>query len=170
MLRKLIALLVGGAVVASTTAAEKGLYRLEVVELEKVELKNGRLRPGDDHSNWRFRKTPRGTLISVSGGGWSGWYLSYDHKGKDRRVGLVPEPGPGCYWQWTEGPRKESRFKQGPAGPGGPYYTIPCRATPANGPLKGWSLTADGADLILAESPKKEYRFTASINGPYSYK
>ena len=39
-----------------------------------------------------------------------------------------------------------------------------------NGPLKCWSLTIDRADLVLAESAKKELRFTASINGPYSYK
>jgi len=180
MLRKLMALLVGGAVLASVTAAprERDLVRREVVDLEGVVVKDGWLRVGgveSDRSHWRFRKTPRGTLIYVSGtresAGWSGWFLNYDHRGKDRRVGLVPEPGPGCYWSWTEGPRKMTlagRYR-GPSGLEGPVYEIPCRARPANGPLRGWSLTAGGADVVLARSPAKEFRFTASIddrNGP----
>jgi hypothetical protein len=166
VVRNMFMLLLGGFVLASAPPEEEGLVRVDEVELKKVEFKDGRLRAGEERSVWRFRLTPRGTLIYVSGGGWSGWYLNYDHKGKDRRVGLVPEPGPGCYWRWTEGARQG--HKQGPSGPGGPYYTIPCRATPVNGPLKGWSLAADGTDVVLAESPKKELDFTASINGPYS--
>jgi hypothetical protein len=106
----------------------------------------------------------------VAEGGWRGWFLNYDHRGKDRRVGLVPEPGPGCFWDWTEGPKKESPFPQGPSGPGGPAFTISCRARPANGSLKGWSLTVEGTDLVLARSPRKELRFMASIDGPYSDK
>jgi hypothetical protein len=162
MLRKLLAMLLSGAVVASATADPKDMRRREGVNLKGVVVENGRLRVGKDVSDWNFKKTRRGTLIYVASGGWRGWYLNYDHKGKDRRIGLVPEPGPGCYWQWTEGPWKKSPFPEGGSGPGGPAYTIPCRARPVNGPLKGWSLTAGESNVVLAKSPK-EFQFTASV-------
>jgi len=166
---ELMALLLGGAVVASGPPTFRDLERREGVRVERMVVENGGLRarkedrngvlriPGDV-SYWDFRKTPRGTLIYASSGGWKGWYLNYDHKGKDRRVGLVPEPGPGCYWRWTEGRWKEEE----PRGEG-PVYTIPCRAKAANGPLKGWSLTAGGADVVLAKSPPTEFCFRADV-------
>ena len=46
MLRKLMALLLGGTMIASATAAEKGLYRLEVVELKKIEYFQQQLQTG----------------------------------------------------------------------------------------------------------------------------
>jgi len=158
------------------------LHRSAVVELDHVEVENGRLRVltakdppwSAGFSEWEFEKTPLGTQIYLSTwrerSGKRGLYLSYDHQGKERRVSLVREPGPGCYWEWTEGPRVEGRFLDvlGPTGPGGPYFTIPCQAKPANGPFKGWSLTSEGADLVLAKSPKNQFTFTANINGPYS--
>ena len=107
-----------------------------------------------------FRKTPRGVLIYLAGGeragAWGGWYLNYDHRAKDPRVGLVPEPGPGCYWTWSEGAWKKNLGCFG--------YTFPCTARPANGPMRGWSLTLDGDKLVLAERAAAEVSFTGTID------
>jgi hypothetical protein len=173
MLRKLMALLLGGVVITSAPAGPKDRTIHQPVEFDGVAVQNGRLRkmahpePGGEgqaaaagSSRWRLRRTPRGTLIYLAEGAWGGWYLNYDHRGKDRRVALVPEPGPGCYWRWTEGPWEKNKGF-GPSGPGGPEYTIACRARPANGPFKGWSLAADRAGVVLARSPSAELRFMA---------
>jgi hypothetical protein len=142
-------------------AGAENLKRNEGVALEGVGVVNGELRVVKERaSGWRFRTTPRGVLIYLAAGekigAWGGWYLNYDHRGKDPRVGLVSEPGPGCYWTWSEGGWKKNR--------GGYGYTFPCTARPANGPLRGWSLTFDGAKLVLAKEPAAPVTFTGSID------
>src|SRR5262249_16448054 len=74
------------------------LHRSAVVELDHVEVENGRLRVVTEKdppwsagfSEWEFEKTPLGTQIYLSTwrerSGKRGLYLSYDHQGKDRRV------------------------------------------------------------------------------------
>ncbi len=149
-----------GCGAATLAAGHEDLVRSEVVSFEGASVVSGEVRAGDGGSGWKFRQTPRGVLIYLVGsersGAWGGWYLNYDHRGKDRRVGLVPEPGPGCYWTWSEGARKKNV--------GGFGYTIPCTARPANGPLRGWSLTLDGGKPVLAREPATEARFIASID------
>jgi hypothetical protein len=140
--------------------AAENLKRLDGVVLEKVGVVNGELRGGGERgSGWLFRKTPRGVLIFLANGegagAWGSWYLNYDHRGKDPRVGLVPEPGPGCYWTWSEGAWRKN--------PGGYGYTFPCMARPANGPMQGWSLTLAGAKLALAKGAAAEVTFRGTI-------
>jgi hypothetical protein len=147
--------------VAGVVPAQENLKRLDVFSLGKVGLVNGELRAGADRvTGWKLRKTPHGVLIYSAGGekigAWGGWYLNYDHKGKDSRVGLVPDPGPGCYWIWSEGARKKNV--------GGFGYTFPCTAQPAHGPMRGWSLTFDAKKLVLAKQPKLEVSFTGTID------
>src|SRR5437879_1093401 len=101
MYRLIIAGFVCCGAVASAAALEK-LKRIEGVYLGKVGVVNGAVVAGKDRgSGWRFRKTDQGVLIYLGGGeragAWGGWYLNYDHKGKDPKLGLVPAPGPGCY-------------------------------------------------------------------------
>jgi len=93
---------------------DENLVRREAVTLFQVGVSDGELRAGPDRgSAWRPVATPRGVLIVFLGGerngAYTGWYLNYDHKGKDARVMLVAEPGPGCYWRWSEGPEKKNR-------------------------------------------------------------
>src|SRR5438270_892653 len=144
-----------GAVTAAH--AQKDRERVERGHNGKVGVVNGELRVGKNlGSGWRFRETARGMLILYAGTAraWRGWYLNYDHRGKDPRVGLVPEPGPGCYWNWEEGAWKKN--------PNGCSYTVLCTARPANGPMRGWSLTCDGVKLVLAEGASAEVVFTGS--------
>jgi hypothetical protein len=160
MIRFLIAILFCSWIVP-TLAAPENLKRVEGVYLDKVAVVNGELKAGKERgSGWLFRKTPRGTLIYLAGGeragAWNGWYLNYDHKGKDSRVGLVPEPGPGCYWTWSEGAWKKN--------PGGFGYTFPCSARPMNGPLRGRSLSVDGTNLVLTDNPLNEIHFKGTID------
>jgi hypothetical protein len=141
--------------------ARENLKRLEGVHLDGVAAVGGELKAGKEQgSGWLFRKTPQGVLIFLSpgerAGAWGGWYLNYDQRGKDPRVGLVPQVGPGCYWTWEEGPRKRNV--------GGFGYTFPCTARPANGPLRGWKLTADGDKLTLARDPGGEITFKGEID------
>jgi hypothetical protein len=154
--------LAAACVLAATAGRDpENLKRMEGVYLDKVGVEGGQLRAGKDRgSGWLFKTTPRGTLIYLApgerAGAWGGWYLNYDQRGKDRRVGLVPQPGPGCYWTWHEGPWKKNR--------GGYGYTFPCTARPANGPLRGRSLALDGGKLVLADKPAAEITFTGSID------
>jgi hypothetical protein len=146
--------------VAGVAHSQENLQRREDVHLERAGVVNGALRAGKDlRSDWLIRKTERGVLIYLAGreaGAWSGWYLNYDHRGKDPVVRLVPEPGPGCYWTWTEGAWKKNR--------GGFGYTFPCTARPANGPMRGWALTSDGGKLVLAREAPAEVRFLGEID------
>src|SRR2546430_2208784 len=119
---------------APAVSAQERLVRREGVTLTRVGVHNGELRAGPDRgSAWRPVATPKGTLIVFQGGerngGYTGWYLNYDHRGKDVCVMLTAEPGPGCYWTWSEGSQEKNV--------GGFGYTFPCRARPANGPLRG---------------------------------
>src|SRR5262249_13468055 len=141
-------------------AQTENLKRREGVSLGQGGVDGGDLKVGKEQvSGWLFRKTPQGELIYLApgerAGAWGGWYLNYDQRGKDPRVGLVPQPGPGCYWAWEEGPRKRNV--------GGYGYTFPCTARPASGPLKGWKLTADGDKLILSRDPLAEITFRGEI-------
>jgi hypothetical protein len=146
-------------VLASAGHARDNLKRIEGVSLAGVGVAGGALREGGKGgSRWMFRQTRRGTLIYLAGGGWGGWYLNYDHRGKDARVGLVPEPGPGCYWSWEE--REEARKKNSD----NRGYSFPCVARPANGPMKGWSLALEGGKLILAKEPAAEVTFRAAYD------
>jgi len=66
-----------------------------------------------------------GTEIKMSvkgpkGPGW--WYLTYDHRGKDRAVFLSPEPLPGSAWGFSVRSKTAN--------------TISAR----KGPFKGWSI------------------------------
>jgi hypothetical protein len=111
-------------------------------------------------SVWGIRETPRGTLIVLLGNreekdGWSGWYLNYDHKGTDGRLGLVPEPGPGCYWKWKEGGWRKSGIEG---------YDFDCTARPLNGPLRGWRLTTSGDQLLLANEAAEEVPFRGWVD------
>jgi hypothetical protein len=155
---------VAGAVccwAAGAAHTQENLERREGVHLEQAGVVNGALRAGKGlRSGWLIRKTPQGVLIYLAGGeeagGWSGWYLNYDHRGKDPAVGLVPEPGPGCYWTWTEGAWRKN--------PGGFGYTFRCTARPANGPLRGWALTSEGGKLVLAREAAVEVGFRGEID------
>jgi hypothetical protein len=162
MLERSLAVLLSGCAVALAARDPENLKRSDVVTLDKVVIAGGEPRAGDGASGWKLRTTPQGVLIPLApgerAGAWGGWYLNYDHKGTDPRVGLVPEPGPGCYWTWDEGPRKRKRDIDGFG------YTIPCTARPAHGPLRGWALTLDGRKLVLAKKPAAEAGFTASID------
>jgi hypothetical protein len=149
----MIRILMAGVVGCWAAAADdrEDLVRKDDVTLARVAVVHGSLRVGKgerDMSVWRFRKTPRGVLIYLApgerSGGWGGWYLNYDHRGKDRRLGLVPRPGRGCYWTWSEGPWRRNV--------GGFGYTFPCTARAANGPLRGWSLAFEGARLVLGRT------------------
>lgn len=160
MNRFVIAVIAGCLVVG--LARPENLKRWEGVSLDRVGVDGGDLKAGKERGSiWLFRKTPQGVLISLApgeqAGAWGGWYLNYDQRGKDPRVGLVPQPGPGCYWTWDEGPWK----KNSPSGFG---YTFPCTARPANGPLRGWSLTADDGKLVLTRNPAKEITFKGAID------
>jgi hypothetical protein len=57
--------------------------------------------------DWYLRDKEKGTLIRLLTASkrdkYSGWYLSYDVKGKDKRVFLTKEPGPGSYWKVSVG-------------------------------------------------------------------
>jgi hypothetical protein len=151
-----------GCCVACAAGARENMRRSDVVSLPRVAVVGGALRAvKDGASGWKFRKTPRGVLIYVAhgerAGAWGGWYLNYDHKGKDPVVGLVPVPGPGCYWTWSEGAWR----KNSPSGFG---YTFECTARPVNGPLRGRSLTLDSGKLVLSPRTPAELTFEGSVD------
>jgi hypothetical protein len=141
---------------------KENLKKRATYELKSIALVGGELilkAAGDDAwrltTSWRVRQTPQGTLIYLEGkhevnDGWSGWYLNYDHKGKDGRLGLVPEPGPGCYWKWKEGGWK----RQGIEG-----YDFDCTARPVYGPMRGWRLALKDDRLVLTNETAEEVPF-----------
>jgi hypothetical protein len=142
---------------------KENLEKRDTLELYGIALGGGELRvkpKGEEawrfRTVWRVRQTPQGTLIYLSqwyhdkNTGWDGWYLNYDHKGKDGRLGLVPEPGPGCYWKWKEG----GWNRQGIEG-----YEFHCTARPLNGPIRGWWLAIKDDKLVLTNEGDQEVRF-----------
>lgn len=160
-MRRFLAVLLLSALAAESPAFDRrDLKRMPGVWLEGVEVAGADPRAGAGKkrgSGWRFRQTPGGTLI-YRPGGWGVRYLNYDHRGKDPMVGLVPEPGPGCYWTWDE---REEEKKKNSWNNG---YRFPCIARPANGPMKGWSLAIDGGRLVVAKEPAAEVRFWAEYD------
>lgn len=159
MIRALFAL--GLACLVAPAAAPEQLERREAVTLFGAGVSDGELRAGPDRgSAWRPVATPKGVLIVFLGGerngAHAGWYLNYDHRGKDARVMLTAEPGPGCCWNWSEGPRQKRVRDFG--------YTFACTARPANGPMRGWALTLDGDKLLLVKESGKEVSFQGTID------
>jgi hypothetical protein len=143
--------------VAMMTHAQERLVRRAILELDNVALDQGKLIAGKQLIGWQVSQTPRGAVLRIhyGGGAWNGWYLNYDHRGEDPRVGLVPELGSGCYWSWSEGApgaRREWGFK------------IPCTASAKNGPLQGWSLTLSSGRLGLGKSPENPTRFLIYVD------
>jgi hypothetical protein len=147
-------------VLVGVTQAREKLRRMPGGTLPAVAAIDGELRKDEKRASlWLPRTTARGTLIYLKGGelagAWGGWYLNFDHRGKDARVSLVPEPGPGCYWTWEEGPWRKSRDF-------GRTFAITVR--PANGPMRGWLLTMDGDKLILAKETAAEVKFQGYVD------
>lgn len=145
---------------AGASLARENLKRTPGGTLRKVSVIDGELRK-DEKGGFHCmpRKTARGTLIYLSpgerAGAWGGWYLNFDHRGKDPRVSLVPQPGPGCYWTWQEGPWRKTRDY-------GRTFTITVR--PANGPLRDWQLAFEGDKLILSKDSAAEVHFQGYVD------
>jgi len=147
---------------AMSARGKENLQKRQTYELPGIAFDGSGLTvkaTGDDAwrftSVWQIRNTPQGTLIYLAGkkdetDGWSGWYLNYDHKGTDGRLGLVPEPGPGCYWTWKEGGRQ----RRGIEG-----YDFDCNAVPRNGPMRGWRLAVKGDQLLLTNEDVQQVPF-----------
>ena len=152
---------------AANAQGKENLEKRHTYELKGIALVGGELTvkvKEEDAwrftTSWRIRNTPQGTLIYLEGkneanDGWSGWYLNYDHKGKDGRLGLVPEPGPGCYWKWKEGGWK----RQGIEG-----YDFDCSARPLHGPMGGWRLAIKGDRLVLTGEGEQEVPFRGWVD------
>src|SRR5262245_25605089 len=88
-------------------------------------------------TRWRIAAAPGGITLEVGGvGKYAGWYLNYDHRGKDVAVLLTPERGPGCVWVLSEIRRGEIS-KGGDEGSQDIWATIAA----AEGPMSGWYLT-----------------------------
>jgi hypothetical protein len=122
------------------------LRRIPGVELPKFRVQDGVIAPHEYGSPWDYRETKGGMLIFLAkgeqAGEYGGWYLNYDHQGKDPRVLLVPEPTAGCIWSWTEGGRVRKREF-------GYYHQVTVK--PIAGPYAGWMLTGDKTGLLLRE-------------------
>src|SRR5262245_18317722 len=59
-------------------------------------------------NRWRIGRTSGGVTLQVDESSkYAGWYLNYDHRGKDVAVLLTPELGPGCVWDISEVRRGE---------------------------------------------------------------
>lgn len=157
MFRVVMAGVLGCCVVAGRP--RENLERRDDLTLARVGIVHGNLRVGRGPSTWRIRRTPRGVLIYLArgeaAGAWGGWYLNYDHRGNDRVIGLVQRPGPGCYWTWSEGAWEQINSGFG--------YTFPCTARPANGPMRGWSLTLEKSRLVLHQG-KAAVTFEGTID------
>lgn len=145
--------------VAVAGQARDNLRRRPGGMLPAVAVVDGELRKDEKRaSHWMPRTTKRGTLIYLSAGeqagAWGGWYLNFDHRGKDPRVSLVRQPGPGCYWTWKEGTWHKTRYFDR-------IFTITVR--PANGPMRDWRLAFDGDRLILTKEGDAEVHFQGSV-------
>jgi len=107
------------------------------VTLFQVGVSDGELRAGPDRgSAWRPVANARGVLIVFLGGerngAYTGWYLNYDHKGKDARVMAGSRARPWLLLEMVRGPREEEsrglRLHLPLHGPAGP-----------TAPMRGWS-------------------------------
>jgi hypothetical protein len=128
--------------------------------LLNIHVVNGELRAGKHTgTHWLVRQTPRGTLVCLDrgerAGAYGGWYLNFDHRGKDTQVGLVPQPGPGCYWSWQEGSWHKTRDF-------GRTFSITVR--PTRGPLAGWSLSLVKKKLMLTRDRTAEIKFQGEVD------
>jgi hypothetical protein len=105
-------------------------------------------------THWRIAPATGGITLQVGGvGKYAGWYLNYDHRGKDATVLLSPEPGPGCVWILSEVRRGEI---VGKAGDG--HQDIWATITAAEGPVEGWYLAAEGRARLQKERSVIRYR------------
>jgi hypothetical protein len=105
-------------------------------------------------NHWRIARTPGGVTLQVDAPGkYAGWYLNYDHRGKDAALLLTPEPGPGCVWVLAEVRRGEIV-----AGGGEGHQDIWATVTAAEGPMKGWHLAAGGRAKLQKERSVLKYR------------
>jgi hypothetical protein len=147
----ILGLALGLSVLASSAAraewhdiagSEKG--HLVVVE-GKVRL--ARSGPPDSFEGWDLFAGGGERKIKVrSEDRWSGWYLAFDPQGKDPKVTLARESGPGTVWQLT-------RAK------GFLSYTL--QAT--RGKYKGWYLDAGKAETVVGKSGKKHTHYEAVL-------
>jgi hypothetical protein len=105
-------------------------------------------------TRWRIAPAPGGITLRVGGvGKYAGWYLNYDHRGKDVAVLLTPELGPGCVWVLSEVRRGEivDRRDEG-------HLDIWATITAAEGPMQGWHLAAEGRAKLQKERNVLKYR------------
>jgi hypothetical protein len=146
---------------ASSAMAQRKetLVRAPGVELPGFQVQDGVISAHQYGSRWEYRETTGGMLISLArgerAGAYAGWYLNYDHQGKDPRVILVPEPTVGCVWSWAEGPRVRKREF-------GYYHKVTVK--PAAGGYAGWELTSDKKGPLLREQGDPSVQFQVNID------